>query len=213
MKRKYSALLAVAGAAVMLGGCNIYRPYSRPQMETAGLYRDTVSVTDTLSGDTVNFGNRPWQEVFTDPKLQSLSNRGCPAISTCCRRAGRAGISGAADCGSSGLRSFVYAGAERRAVVGSARVAAEDLYASAVGQLGSRSVRQTAQFEAGSQGRMASERGDAESRSHAGDLGHSYRLLYVADARPSVGNHRADDRELEPDRPDDESDEAGRQCQ
>ena len=72
MKRKYSALLAVAGAAVMLGGCNIYRPYSRPQMETAGLYRDTVSVTDTLSGDTVNFGNRPWQEVFTDPKLQSL---------------------------------------------------------------------------------------------------------------------------------------------
>ena len=50
MKRKYSALLAVAGAAVMLGGCNIYRPYSRPQMETAGLYRDTVSVTDTLSG-------------------------------------------------------------------------------------------------------------------------------------------------------------------
>lgn len=39
------------------------------------------------------------------------------------------------------------------------------------------------------------------------------RLLYVADARPSVGNHRADDRELESDRPDDESDEAGRQCQ
>ena len=67
MKRKYSALLAVAGAAVMLGGCNIYRPYSRPQMETAGLYRDTVSV---------NFGNRPWQEVFTDPKLQSLIEQG-----------------------------------------------------------------------------------------------------------------------------------------
>ena len=65
MKRKYSALLAVAGAAVMLGGCNIYRPYSRPQMETAGLYRDTV-----------NFGNRPWQEVFTDPKLQSLIEQG-----------------------------------------------------------------------------------------------------------------------------------------
>ena len=76
MKRKYSALLAVAGAAVMLSGCNIYRPYSRPQMETAGLYRDTVSVTDTLSGDTVNFGNRPWQEVFTDPKLQSLIEQG-----------------------------------------------------------------------------------------------------------------------------------------
>jgi outer membrane protein TolC len=71
-----AALLAVAGAAVMLGGCNIYRPYSRPQMETAGLYRDTVSVTDTLSGDTVNFGNRPWQEVFTDPKLQSLIEQG-----------------------------------------------------------------------------------------------------------------------------------------
>ena len=207
MKRKYSALLAVAGAAVMLGGCNIYRPYSRPQMETAGLYRDTVSVTDTLSGDTVNFGNRPWQEVFTDPKLQSLIEQG---------------LSSNIDLLSAALVVQEYQAqltAARLAyvpsftVVGSARVAAEDLYASAVGQLGSRSVRQTAQFEAGSQGRMASERGDAESRSHAGDLGHSYRLLYVADARPSVGNHRADDRELEPDRPDDESDEAGRQCQ
>ena len=58
MKRKYSALLAVAGAAVMLGGCNIYRPYSRPQMETAGLYRDTVSVTDTRSTSGTGRGRR-----------------------------------------------------------------------------------------------------------------------------------------------------------
>ncbi len=118
MKRKYSALLAVAGAAVMLGGCNIYRPYSRPQMETAGLYRDTVSVTDTLSGDTVNFGNRPWQEVFTDPKLQSLIEQGLSSnIDLLSAALVVQGISGAADCGPSGLRSFVYAGAERRAVV------------------------------------------------------------------------------------------------
>ena len=207
MKRKYSALLAVAGAAVMLGGCNIYRPYSRPQMETAGLYRDTVSVTDTLSGDTVNFGNRPWQEVFTDPKLQSLIEQG---------------LSSNID-----LLSAALVVQEYQAQLTAARLAYVPSFTLAPSgelswvQHGSLQKTYTlplsASWEVDLFGKLLnSKRGakaDAESRSHAGDLGHSYRLLYVADARPSVGNHRADDRELEPDRPDDESDEAGRQCQ
>ena len=41
-------------------------------MTTAGLYRDTASVNDTLAADTANFGNLPWREVFTDPQLQTL---------------------------------------------------------------------------------------------------------------------------------------------
>ena len=33
------------------------------------LYRDTASTDGYLAlGDTVNFGNTPWQQVFTDPK-------------------------------------------------------------------------------------------------------------------------------------------------
>lgn len=40
------------------------------------LYRDTASTDGYLAlGDTVNFGNTPWQQVFTDPKLQSLISR------------------------------------------------------------------------------------------------------------------------------------------
>ncbi|MBP6062268.1 MAG: efflux transporter outer membrane subunit, partial [Bacteroides sp.] len=44
---------------------------------TSGLYRDTVSVNDTLAvTDTTNMGNLPWTEVFTDPKLQALIQKG-----------------------------------------------------------------------------------------------------------------------------------------
>ena len=47
--------------------------YDRPEdITTAGLYRDTASVNDTLAADTANFGNLPWREVFTDPQLQTL---------------------------------------------------------------------------------------------------------------------------------------------
>ena len=43
-------------------------------MNTTGLIRDNVSLTDTLvaEADTANFGNLPWRSVFTDPQLQVL---------------------------------------------------------------------------------------------------------------------------------------------
>ena len=41
-----------------------------------GLYRDPVSVNDTLVSDTANMGNLPWEEVFTDPLLQKLIRQG-----------------------------------------------------------------------------------------------------------------------------------------
>lgn len=64
-------------ATALLSSCHIYKSYDRPEgIETAGLYRDTVSTNDTLTSDTINFGNLPWREVFTDPQLQALIEQG-----------------------------------------------------------------------------------------------------------------------------------------
>ena len=62
--------------AALLGSCHIYKPYSRPEVDTQGLYRDPVSVNDTLVSDTVNMANLPWEKVFTDPQLQVLIRLG-----------------------------------------------------------------------------------------------------------------------------------------
>ena len=57
--------------------CHIYNKYHRPDdVVVEGLFRDTVSDTDTLAADTANFGNLPWEEVFTDPILQELIRTG-----------------------------------------------------------------------------------------------------------------------------------------
>ena len=77
MKMKYSILLVGGAAMVLLSSCNIYRNYTRPsEVTTAGMYRDPLSSSDTLCGDTVSMGNLPWQEVFQDPYLQSLIAQG-----------------------------------------------------------------------------------------------------------------------------------------
>ena len=60
----------------LLSSCNIYKQYNRPEVDVQGLYRDPVSVTDTLTTDTTNMGNLPWEEVFTDPQLQQLIRLG-----------------------------------------------------------------------------------------------------------------------------------------
>lgn len=64
-------------ATALLSSCHIYKSYDRPEdIQTAGLYRDTLSTGDTLVSDTANFGNLPWREVFTDPQLQTLIQQG-----------------------------------------------------------------------------------------------------------------------------------------
>lgn len=75
---KKQGIIYLVCAAAFLSGCNIYRQYHRPEeINTDGLYRDTVSAADPLSQqDTVNMGNLPWREVFTDPYLQTLVERG-----------------------------------------------------------------------------------------------------------------------------------------
>ena len=66
--------LTVVVAAALLTGCGALHSYERPDVNTRGLIRDNVSLTDTLvaSADSLNFGNLPWRSVFTDPQLQTL---------------------------------------------------------------------------------------------------------------------------------------------
>ena len=64
-------------AALLLSSCGLYNKYERPDVNTKGLVRDTVSLTDTLAvTDTTSFGNLPWRSVFTDPQLQTLIQQG-----------------------------------------------------------------------------------------------------------------------------------------
>lgn len=62
--------------AALLSSCNIYKKYTRPEVDTRGLYRDPIAVNDTLVSDTTNMGNLPWDQVFTDPQLQTLIRMG-----------------------------------------------------------------------------------------------------------------------------------------
>ena len=58
-------------AAAALCGCGIYKPYSRPEIDTDGLYGDAVGTED----DTT-LGSLTWREMFTDPQLQELIELG-----------------------------------------------------------------------------------------------------------------------------------------
>lgn len=53
-------------AAAAFTACGIYKPYTRPEVRTDGLYGDAEST------DTATIGNVSWQEMFTDPQLQLL---------------------------------------------------------------------------------------------------------------------------------------------
>ncbi|MDE6779669.1 MAG: TolC family protein [Alistipes sp.] len=54
-------------AAVAMTGCGIYKPYTRPEVRTDGLYGAGVE-----NADSTSLGNVEWREVFTDPQLQAL---------------------------------------------------------------------------------------------------------------------------------------------
>ncbi|MEG0807065.1 MAG: TolC family protein [Alistipes sp.] len=56
--------------AVAMTGCGIYKPYTRPEIKTDGLYGSAESA------DTTTIGNIRWQEMFSDPQLQSLIELG-----------------------------------------------------------------------------------------------------------------------------------------
>lgn len=74
MKKQIIGIMCVAA---MMSSCHIYKAYDRPEsIDAEGLYRDPVSVTDTLVSDTANMANLSWKEVFTDAKLQALIEEG-----------------------------------------------------------------------------------------------------------------------------------------
>ena len=67
-------LYTVCGLAMltMFNSCHIYNKYHRPDVDVEGLFRDTIAAGDTLAADSLNMGNLPWEEVFTDTILQNL---------------------------------------------------------------------------------------------------------------------------------------------
>ncbi len=64
MKKQF-IFIAIAG--ITLNSCGIYNKYERPDVITDGLYRQDTGVEDTTS-----IASLKWQELFTDPQLQSL---------------------------------------------------------------------------------------------------------------------------------------------
>lgn len=70
-------IVIIALAAVALTGCkSLYGKYERPDVNASGIFRDPVSLTDTLAvSDTLSFGKMAWREVFTDPQLQTLIDK------------------------------------------------------------------------------------------------------------------------------------------
>lgn len=70
MNMKYiSRVAATAVAILLLTGCNIYKKFELP--ESTELDRQYVEARNAEI-DSAALGNRPWQEVFTDPVLQQF---------------------------------------------------------------------------------------------------------------------------------------------
>ena len=76
MKHVFSFTICSLVPATTLNSCHIYKKYERPEVDVQGLFRDTVSVTDTLAADSLNIGDLPWTDIFTDPILQDLIRQG-----------------------------------------------------------------------------------------------------------------------------------------
>lgn len=71
------SIIILALAVLSLSGCkSLYGNYERPEVKASGIVRDTASNHALAETDTASFGNLPWRSVFTDPKLQTLIERG-----------------------------------------------------------------------------------------------------------------------------------------
>lgn len=72
MKMKFAYYTFILLWAVcLMTGCSIYRPYSRPEVQTEGLYRDLEETRDTASIATLG-----WRNLFSDKNLQALIEKG-----------------------------------------------------------------------------------------------------------------------------------------
>ena len=75
---KLRNIILIGIAATVFTGCkSLYGKYERPAINTSGVVRDPLSLTDSLAvNDTTSFGNMAWRSVFTDPQLQNLIEKG-----------------------------------------------------------------------------------------------------------------------------------------
>ena len=72
MKMKFAYYTFILLWAVcLMTGCSIYKPYSRPEVQTEGLYRDLEETKDTASIATLG-----WRNLFLDKNLQALIDKG-----------------------------------------------------------------------------------------------------------------------------------------
>lgn len=68
-------ILGGVTTALLLGSCDTYRSSERPTVVVPdSLYRNS-SLSAVVIDSTVNYGNRPWRELFTSPRLQGLIER------------------------------------------------------------------------------------------------------------------------------------------
>lgn len=66
-------IIYITLCAFVLSSCNIYRKFERPEVDVPESYRHS---SDTVSLDSLSFGNLTWTEIYTDTCLQSLINYG-----------------------------------------------------------------------------------------------------------------------------------------
>lgn len=59
------------GSLLLLSGCHIYKPYTRPATPVDGLFGENYETSDTTT-----LANLPWQQLFPDTLLQKLIRRG-----------------------------------------------------------------------------------------------------------------------------------------
>lgn len=73
MKYKYIRIFNVLVAAALVCGCGLYKKYERPESVTVpdDLYGEAYATTDTVS-----IADLGWRELFTDPLLRDLIEKG-----------------------------------------------------------------------------------------------------------------------------------------
>ncbi len=64
-------------SCLLLTSCGLYNKYDRPDVVADGIVRDPVAQNAALQADgDESFGNLPWRQLFTDPQLQALIEKG-----------------------------------------------------------------------------------------------------------------------------------------
>ncbi|MRT92816.1 efflux transporter outer membrane subunit [Ancylomarina sp. 16SWW S1-10-2] len=72
-------ILIVIIGALLMSSCSLYKTFETPEIETSKLYRDTTSTEVLSPADSTNLGNIEWRQLFTDPQLQVLIEKGLTA--------------------------------------------------------------------------------------------------------------------------------------